>query len=154
MFHGFLRDLPQSFGSRIYPSHRDALSNHYGAVYIGIEMCPSLLDPGQADALSSHYGSFYIDKEICPSLLALRCTQYLAKRSLKSIWQHCFPVHGLSRDSSLSCFGCYGELDEEDTYCCLLCGLPLCSEQCQNAEHHKMGECHAMLATGGPNEAR
>jgi len=63
-------------------------------------------------------------------------------------------VHGLSRDSSLSCFGCYGSLDEDEPFCCLLCGLPLCSEECQTLEHHRSGECQALLSAGGPNEAR
>ena len=56
-------------------------------------------------------------------------------------------VHGLSRDSELVCFGCYGSLDEEDPYVCEGCGLPLCSEDCQKQPQHQP-ECAAFRSLG------
>ena len=56
-------------------------------------------------------------------------------------------VHGLSRDSSLVCFGCYGSLDPEDPYACPACGLPLCSANCQFSPQHEP-ECQALGSLG------
>ena len=59
-------------------------------------------------------------------------------------------VHGLSRDSGLVCFGCYGDLDDSDDadlIVCPACGLPLCKESCQAAAQHQP-ECRAFQAVG------
>lgn len=58
-----------------------------------------------------------------------------------------FLVHGLSRDSQLVCFGCYGSLDDEDPYACEGCGLPLCTENCQKQPQHQP-ECAAFRSLG------
>jgi len=51
-------------------------------------------------------------------------------------------VHGLSRDSSVVCFGCYNSLDEDDPLTCPRCGLPICQESCQESLQHQP-ECEA-----------
>jgi len=58
-------------------------------------------------------------------------------------------VHGLSRESGLVCFGCYGDLDEEgdDLVVCPACGLPLCSVECREKDQHKP-ECCAFQSLG------
>ena len=58
-----------------------------------------------------------------------------------------FLVHGLSRDSQLVCFGCYGSLDDEDPFACEGCGLPLCTENCQKQPQHQP-ECAAFRSLG------
>ena len=60
---------------------------------------------------------------------------------------NCILVHGLSRDSQLVCFGCYGSLDDEEPLACEGCGLPLCSEPCQQAQQHQP-ECLAFRSLG------
>lgn len=56
-------------------------------------------------------------------------------------------VHGMSRDSGLVCLGCYGSLDDEDPYACRLCGLPLCSAECEQSSAHEP-ECQAFQSLG------
>ena len=54
-------------------------------------------------------------------------------------------MHGLSRDSSLVCLGCYNSLDDEDPLACSRCGLFLCQESCQDSLQHQP-ECQAFQA--------
>ena len=74
----------------------------------------------------------------------------VAKKSLNQgeLILHEKPLsHGMNRDSDLVCFGCYESLDEEDPYACSACGLPLCSQNCENNSQH-LPECKAIQSIG------